>query len=405
MSVSTDTRVAALPGARLTGRPLIIFLTLLAALGTLATNMYLASFPSLGLDLTATPAQVKLTLTVFLIGFALGQLVIGPLSDRLGRRPLLVFGLALYAIASALCAAAVSIEWMFALRVAQAIGACTAAVLARAVARDLFQGDELTKALSFILTFMAAAPGFSPLVGGLIETWLGWRFTFALLAAIGVFATLIVWLRVEETHHARDTAPRMSQAFGNYMSLLRDRRFLVPAAATTCAMGGLFSFFASSPGIFIEKFGISPALFGLIPCFTVFAVFAGGTLAPRLAKRWPGLRPIVLGLILMIFGSTTMLALSLAGNEGMAQVLAPLVVFLFGMGIVNPLSTVLVMRPFPERAGAASALVGFFQMAGGAFGTFLVSVLPVGVLPGLPLVMAGFAALGLAAVSLGRTPE
>jgi DHA1 family bicyclomycin/chloramphenicol resistance-like MFS transporter len=399
--MSLDAAIAAKP-ARLEGRPLILFLTLLAALGTLATNMYLASFPSLGRDLAASPAQVKFTLTVFLFGFAAGQLIIGPLSDRLGRRPLLLGGLALYAIASALCAVAANIESMLLFRVMQAIGACTASVLARAVARDLFSGDELTKSLSFIMTFMAAAPGFSPLIGGLIETWSGWRMTFALLAVVGAIAAAIVWLRVPETNRSRDSAASFRAAFTSYFLLLRDGRFVVPALATTSAMAGLFAFFASSPTIFIQHFGVSPALFGLIPCFTVFAVFAGGMLAPRLAKRWSGARSILFGLSFMLAGAVILLALGTFAAPNMTMVLAPLVLFLFGMGVVNPLSTVIAMGPFPEKAGAASALVGFCQMAGGALGTVVVGVLPYPILQSLPLIMAGAALIGLLTVVAGH---
>lgn len=399
--MTLDAAIAA-KTARLEGKPLLFFLTLLAALGMLATNMYLASFPSLGKDLAASPAQVKLTLTVFLLGFAFGQLVIGPLSDKFGRRPLLLAGLVVYAITGAAIAFAVNIEWMLGLRVAQAIGACTGAVIARAVARDLFSGDELTRSLGFVTTLVAAAPGFSPLIGGLIETFFGWRATFVLLALVGIFATFVVWLRVPETHHSRQSAPSLGQAFASYFTLLAKRDFIVPTLATTCAMAGLFAFFASSPGIFIERFGVSPALFGFIPCVTVFAVFAGGFSAPRLAKRWPGYRPIIFGLIMMLIGSAAMLALSYAGNPGMYSVLGVLLFFLFGMGVVNPLSTVFALRPFPQMAGAASALIGFFQMAGGAFGTVLLGVLPYPVLPALPLVMAGGAVLGLLAVLLGR---
>jgi len=393
---------AAPRSSRLEGRTLLVFLTLLAALGMLATNMYLASFPSLGKELAATPAQVKLTLTVFLLGFAVGQLVIGPLSDKFGRRVLLLSGLVLYALTSALIAVAVNIEWMLGLRVAQAVAACTGSVLARAVARDLFSGDELTRSLGFVTTMVAAAPGFSPLIGGLIETFFGWRATFALLALVGVFSTLVVWFRVPETHHARDTAPGIGQAFASYFTLLAKRDFIVPTLATTCAMAGLFAFFASAPGIFIERYGVPPALFGLIPCVTVFAVFAGGFSAPRLAKKWPGYRPIVFGLVMMLIGSSSILALSIAGDPGMFAVLGVLLFFLFGMGVVNPLSTVFALRPFPEKAGAASALIGFFQMAGGAIGTMLLGLLPFPVLPGLPIVMAGGAILGLIAVLAGR---
>ncbi|HRF10294.1 MAG TPA: multidrug effflux MFS transporter [Xanthobacteraceae bacterium] len=397
--MSLDAAITAKP-TRLEGKPLLFFLTLLAALGMLATNMYLASFPSLGKELAATSAQVKLTLTVFLLGFAGGQLIVGPLSDRYGRRPLLLAGLVVYAATGVFIALSVSIEWMIGLRIAQAVGACTGSVLARAVARDLFSGDALTRSLGLVTTLTAAAPGFSPLIGGLIETYFGWRGTFLLLAFVGVFAATIVWLRVPETHRERDSAPGLGAAFASYLTLLRERSFMVPALATTCAMTGLFAFFASSPGIFIERFGVPPALFGFIPCATVFAVFAGGFSAPRLAKRWPGYRPVLLGLGMMIFGSTVMLGISFA-NPGMFQVLGALVFFLFGMGIVNPLATVFALRPFPEKAGAASALIGCFQMAGGALGTALVSALPYPALPALPMVMMGGAVAGLLVVWLG----
>lgn len=384
----------------LTGKPLIFFLTLLAALGMLATNMYLASFPSIGRDLAASPAQVKLTLTVFLLGFAFGQLVIGPLSDMLGRRPLLLAGLIVYAITSVLCAIATHIDWMIGIRIVQAVGACTGSVIARAVARDLFQGDALTRSLAMITTLVAVAPGFSPLLGGIIETLVGWRGTFAFLALVGAFAAAVVWLRIPETHDARDSAPKLGEAFASYFELLGTRAFLVPGLSIACAMAGLFAFFASAPIIFIEHFGVAPIVFGTIPCFTVFAVFAGGFSAPRLAKRWSGMKPILFGLTIMLIGASAMFTAAYLNYAGMPQVLATLMIFLFGMGIVSPLSTVVAMRPFPEKAGAASALIGFCQMAGGALGTILLSLLPFPLLQALPTVMAGGAIIGLGAVLL-----
>ncbi|MBX3550059.1 MAG: multidrug effflux MFS transporter [Xanthobacteraceae bacterium] len=385
---------------RLTGKPLIFFLTLLAALGMLATNMYLASFPSIGRDLAASPAQVKLTLTVFLLGFAFGQLVIGPLSDMLGRRPLLLAGLIVYAITSVLCAIATHIDWMIGIRIVQAVGACTGSVIARAVARDLFQGDALTRSLAMITTLVAVAPGFSPLLGGIIETLVGWRGTFAFLALVGAFAAAVVWLRIPETHDARDSAPKLGEAFASYFELLGTRAFLVPGLSIACAMAGLFAFFASAPIIFIEHFGVAPIVFGTIPCFTVFAVFAGGFSAPRLAKRWSGMKPILFGLTIMLIGASAMFTAAYLNYAGMPQVLATLMIFLFGMGIVSPLSTVVAMRPFPEKAGAVSALIGFCQMAGGALGTILLSLLPFPLLQALPTVMAGGAIIGLGAVLL-----
>ena len=165
-------------------------------------------------------------------------------------------------------------------------------------------------------------------------------------------------------------------------------------------MAGLFAFFASAPIIFIEHFGVAPIVFGTIPCFTVFAVFAGGFSAPRLAKRWSGMKPILFGLTIMLIGASAMFTAAYLNYAGMPQVLATLMIFLFGMGIVSPLSTVVAMRPFPEKAGAASALIGFCQMAGGALGTILLSLLPFPLLQALPTVMAGGAIIGLGAVLL-----
>jgi DHA1 family bicyclomycin/chloramphenicol resistance-like MFS transporter len=400
--VSFATAREAPPPFHIQGRPLVLFLTLLAALGMLATNMYLASLPALGRDLGTTPAGVQLTLTVFLASFAVGQLVIGPLSDRYGRWPLLIAGLSIYALASALCAIAVDLEYMLASRALQAIGACTGTVLARAVARDLFQGEELTRSLGFITTFVAAAPGFSPLIGGLIEAFLGWRFTFVLLALVGALAALIAWRAMDETNRNPTERFSLVDSFSAYFSLLRDLRFAVPVVATTLAMAGLFAFFASSPLIFIGSFGVPPALFGLIPCFTVLFVFAGGLSGPRLALRWPIVALIAGGFVIMLTGSLAMLAFALSGKSGFVQVMATLVIFLFGMGVANPLATVAALRPFPERAGAASALIGFFQMAGGALGIFALSLVPLPILAAFPAVMAAASALGLLALAAAR---
>lgn len=355
---------------------MLALLTALSAFGMLATNLYLPSLPSMAQGLGTDARGAQATLSVFLAGFAVAQLIAGPLSDRYGRRPVLLAGAVLYAVASGLCALAQTLDAMLALRVLQAIGACAGTVLVRAILRDLYQGPALTRAFAIITTFMAAAPGFSPLVGGVIETAWGWRANFLAIALFAAVAALATWRWIGETNRHPNLTLSPAAMIRDYALLLVQPAFIGPAAAAALALGGLFAYFSATPALFVGQLGLSPAQFGLIPAGTVPAVFLGGALAPKLAQRL-GERPaILLALGLMVLGPALMAVLFATQAPGLIIAIAPFVIFLLGLGVINPLATAAALRPFPHHAGAASALIGFLQMAAGTLTTLSATLLP-----------------------------
>jgi len=334
-------------------------LACLAALTTLATNIILPAFPDIGRTLAVSPQSLAVTLSAFFIPFALGQLVIGPVSDRRGRKGLMLSGLAVLAIGSMVCALATQLEWLIVGRAIQGLGACAPSVLARSIIRDLFEGVTLSRALSFVMVAMAAAPGFSPLVGALLSHMVGWRSTFWLVAALTLLLGLLYSTRIGETH--LPTARRdafIAATFTSYVQLLGDRRFMAPAMGVGLAVGGLLAFFAATPAILMGGLGLTSIELGYFFAVTVLVVFGAGIMAPRLATRWSAPVVATVGCTIALAGSIALLA----GSAGLLHFSVSMSIFLFGIGLLNPLGTAMALQPFGARAGAASALLGFLQM-------------------------------------------
>jgi len=373
----------------------LVLLSGLAAVGTLSTTIILPSFPAMAASLNAAPADMALTLSSFFLVFAVGQLLVGPLSDRYGRRPLILGGLTLFVLGSLLGAGATDLSTMVAARVIQAAGVCAASVLARAVARDLYDGPLLAKALAFIMVAMAAAPGFSPLIGSVIDSQFGWRTSFVLVAAAGSALILSYSLLLNETHapsaRLKMTVTGTAKA---YMQLLGDRRFALPALSVSLVIGGLYAFFASAPTIMIRGMGYSSLQLGLFFAATVLVVFSAGILAPRLAQRWGAIPVVIIGSLLALSGGVSQVLLH-EGQDLLPFCLA-ICLFLAGMGVINPLGTAVTLQPFAEQAGLASSLLGFLQMTVAAIGTGLISAiaLPPSLTLGLLLSAAALCSLG-----------
>jgi DHA1 family bicyclomycin/chloramphenicol resistance-like MFS transporter len=368
----------------------------LAATGTLATNILLPSLPQMAASLNVTSAAVTSAITIVLAVFAIGQLAVGPISDRYGRRWPVLIGFAVFFAGSIWCALATDLTGLLIGRVVQAAGACATSVLSRAIARDLFSGAALARAMALIMIAMAAAPGFSPLLGGALDHYFGWRSEFVLVAAFAALGALAYGTVFGETHHATRTPLDPMAIAKNYFGLIVDRRFVVPAATVSLIMGGLFSIFSAAPRILIEAMHFTPIQLGLFFAGTVLIVFAAGMLATKLAPRYGLDRSIRGGLFAAATGSIAMLLVSLY-SPSFLPFLGAMSVFLLGMGIVNPLGTAQALSPFGDKAGAASALVGFWQMMTAAIGVWLAATISHDALFALGAVLTVFS---LAAVGL-----
>jgi DHA1 family bicyclomycin/chloramphenicol resistance-like MFS transporter len=395
-----------LPDASVPARPqslsgaMLFLLAGLAALGSLATNIILPAFPHIGADLGVNERDLALTLSSFFIAFAVGQLFVGPLSDRFGRKGLVLGGIVLFGLGSALCAFAPNLDVMILGRIIQALGACAASVLSRAIARDLFDGDALARALALVMVAMAASPGFSPLIGTALDSLLSWQLIFAGVAAFGAVIAWVYLATIGETlppsrriHHSP------AAIAGSYLSLARDTRFMLPALAVSFIIGGLYTFFAAAPAILINVLGLTGFQLAIYFAATVGIVFTAGFLAPRLARRWGQPVAALLGAVIALAGGALMLGTS--GTPGLIPLTTGFSLFLFGMGIANPVGTAVALHPFGAQAGLASALLGFLQMGSAALGATLVSQLPFAPVVSLAAILTLGALLGVAALLPG----
>jgi MFS transporter, DHA1 family, multidrug resistance protein len=364
----------------------VAVLAALSASGTLATNILLPSLPGIAIAVGVSSAQVTAAITIFLAMFALGQLVVGPMSDRFGRRVPVMTGFAVFFAGSVWCAFANDLPTLLAGRVVQAAGACATSVLSRAIARDLFEGEKLARVLTFVMVAMAAAPGFSPLVGGALDHFFGWRSTFAFVAIFAAFAATAYFIVFGETHLVLRAAFNPWAIAKNYWSLSADQRFVVPAATVSLILGALFAMFSALPRILIEGLGFAPLQLGLFFAGTVLIVFSAGMIATKIVPRLGLDQSICIGLVLACVGSVMVLLFALFDGRFL-PFLAGSCVFLLGMGMVNPLCSAQTLSPFGDRAGAASALLGFWQMLAAALGVLLAAVIAKDAMTGLGLVL------------------
>lgn len=370
---ASDSVMAAQTGTRLTGN-IVALLAALSAISILSTNIILPAFPDIGQQLGVSSRELGLTLSSFFITFALAQLVVGPLADRFGRRLLVLGGLSLFVAGTWVAGFAGSLDMLIAGRVIQALGVCAAAVLARAIARDLFEGETLARALSLTMIATATAPGFSPLLGSLLSSALGWR---AIFVMVGVAAVVIAFCYArglgETLPPERRTTQSIPQVVSAYCQLIIDGRFILPGAAVSLLMSGLFASFAAAPAILMSGMGLSSLQAGLYFAVTVFMVFAAGFAGPRLARRFGNRTVATLGLATAM--SAGCLLLVGPSYPGLGWYSLSMATFLWGMGLANPLGTAITMGPFSKQAGLASALLGFMTMGAAAITTWLVSVL------------------------------
>ncbi len=344
----------------------------LIAFGPLSTDMYVPALPSMSAYFGTSPSIVNLTLSLYLVGFAIGQLAYGPLSDRFGRRPALLGGLSIYLVASTAVVLAPTIETLIAARFFQALGACAGQVIGRAIIRDLHDREAATRMLAYATVIMGLTSAFSPALGGLISVWLGWRVIFALLVGYGVFIGFFVWRRLREPIARLDPhAIRPLQTLRNFGFLLRDRTFAGYLTSLCFMFAGMFSFIAGGAFVFQEVLGLKPQEFGLV--FTAMAgtFVIGSLITSRVSRRIEGRTLYGAAITGAALGSIIVAIVAASGPSSAVVLVLPWTLVTFCMGFIMPVGFASALAPHPQLAGTASALLGATQSGASAIAGYL----------------------------------
>lgn len=374
----------------------IILLAAIAALGQFSTSIYVPSIPDIPETLATSERLVQLTITAYLVPVALFQLVFGPLSDRFGRRPILCWGFVLFLGGTILCIAATDIGVLMVGRVLQGIGACAGLVACRAVARDLFEGPALIWAVSIVSVAFAVVPGVTPLFGGIIQDTLGWRATFIATAIAGLAVACLTLTRLAETIHRPLVRLSIRGAVDAYRPIVSCSRFQLYALVSSCPLIGLFAFLAGGPVLLISDLGMSPSEFGIYPPIATTGFMLGSILANHCRSSVPMDRMIVVGMAVAALGAGMAVSWQAVGVLDTVTVLLCMWIYLCGTGIVVPLASAAALDRFPDRAGSASAMLGFQHMSGAFVGSLAVALLMEALAaPAFPFVMLMASLMGL----------
>ncbi|PZG14266.1 Bcr/CflA family drug resistance efflux transporter [Micromonospora craterilacus] len=368
---------------------LILVLGSLIAVGPLTIDMYLPALPAIVDDFATSSAAVQLTLTGTLVGLALGQLLIGPLSDAVGRRTPLIAGTALHVVASVCCALAPNIVVLGGLRVVQGLGAAAASVIAMAVVRDLFSGAAFAQLLSRLLLVMGAAPVLAPTLGSELLRWTQWRGVFAALAVFGVLLMLIAVLGLQETlPPARRQRGGVLPTARLYGSLLRDRTFVGLVLVAGLAMAAIFAYVGGSSFVLQGQYGLDEQQFGLAFGAGAVGLIAATQANVRLLRRYSPQRILAAALLVGSAAGLALLGFAATGLGGLPALLAALWLVLAAAGLALPNAPALALTRHGEAAGTASALLGAAQFGIGALAAPLVGMLGTGAVA-MALVVAG----------------
>ncbi len=367
----------------------------LTAFGPLSIDMYLPALPRMATDLHAADSTVQLTLSAFIVGLALGQLVLGPLSDALGRRGPLLVGLVLYVVGSVLCAVSPDALLLVAARLVQSLGAAAGIVIARATVRDLFSGTAMTKFFSTLMLVSGLAPILAPLIGGQLLNWTSWRGVFVVLTAFGALLLAVVVFFLPEPSPSRSPL-RLGQVMRTYARLVLDRSFAGYALASGLLFASMFAYISGSSFALQGVYGLSPQAYSVVFGVNGVGIVLAGQLNGRLVGRVPERALLLSGLLLGVTGGVAVLA-SAFFRAPLAVLLVSLFLLVSSIGLVMPNASSLALASHARSAGAASALLGVLQFAVGAVATPLVGLGGPGTAVPMAATMAGFAVLALVA--------
>jgi len=344
-----------------------IVLGLLSAIGPFAIDMYLPALPSIGKDLTTDPATVQMSLLAFFVTMGLGQIVVGPISDMIGRKGPMYLGLGLFVLGSIGSAVAPGIHWLIVFRLIQGFGACPGMVVPRAVVRDLHTGTEAARLMSLLMLVFSVSPILAPLTGSFVIQWFGWRAVFWVVTVAASLAAILLATSLKETRPVEHRAgSSFNSALTGYLFLLRERNFLGLTFIGSFGISGFFVYLSSSSFVLIDHYKLSPSLYSFFFSLNAAAFFAASQLTGTLSERF-GLTRLIR---VAVTGYAVMMIALLLIAASRVDRLDVLVSLLFAgngfLGLVIPATSVLAMEDYGEFAGTASALMGTLQFATGA---------------------------------------
>ena len=376
----------------------ILLLGSLTAFGAVTIDLYLPALPAIGRALNAGPSSVQLTMSAFFIGMAVGQLIYGPVSDRVGRRPALLFGCGVYVVASLACAFAPTIEWLIAGRFAQALGACCGQVLARAIVRDRYGHVASARILSLLILVLAVAPMLAPTAGGLLATLVSWRAIFVALAGFGALVGIAVYFRLNESRSAATAMQaRAESPLRSYLDLLRNPRLVGYILAGALQGAVLFSYIASAPELIITIWAFSPLDFGWLFPLLAVGVIGGSQVNRRLLTQYTPDGVLRVAALAGVAATVALVATAAAG-AGPTPMLVALFAVLstYGFMVANTAAGALAVDEL--RAGATSALIGASSFGFGAVAATIVGLAHDGT--ALPLTVAMLVCMAGSAAAL-----
>ncbi|WP_422365862.1 multidrug effflux MFS transporter [Pelagibius sp.] len=375
-------------------RPSLAILIAVTALGPMALNIFMPSMPGMQTVFNTDMATIQFTLSLYLFGVAVSQLFLGPLSDRFGRRPVLLWGMLLFLVGTLLCAFAGTIGELIVGRIVQAVGGCAGLVLGRAIVRDTHSREESASMIGYITMAMVVAPMMAPLLGGIIDDLFGWQASFFLLFAVGAVVLLLAWRFLIETHTDRSAVAGPASMLRGFGTLLKDTAFAGYAINIAFTTAVFFAFLAGAPFIMIEIMGRPPSEYGIYFVLNGASYMAGNFLSGVLSTRVGPERMVFSGSLIALVGVALLTGLALSGEMIPIMLFGPVMLVGLANGLSLPNATASAISIRPDLAGTASGLTGFLQMMVGALASFVVGQVQTD--SALPMVMVMTAAAVIA---------
>lgn len=352
------------------------FLLILSISGPLAINFYLALLPNMASELATNAASIQQTVSVYLLGFAGAQLLVGPLSDRYGRKIILLICYSIFVIASLVCALATEVEVLIAARFVQSLGGCAGVLISRVIVKDVYPPHEMGKIMSYMTTGFAMAPLLAPAIGGYIGVTFGWRSLFYVFFIFGLIIIFWTAFAFKETNkNVNQDAIKLNRLFSHYGSLFKQANFFKYLIVVCCSVAGVLTYTSGSSFILIELLNVPAKYYGLLFSISALGMLLGSIVAARLNSNIGSANTIWYGVIILVVAGICMAILPWLGVFSVVTIVAPMFMYSFGNGIVMPTAMSLAIMPFPKKAGFAAALIGCCQSALGGFCGYIISEL------------------------------